>query len=115
MPSKSYRNNNPGNIRFGQFTQGYGAIDDNTGFAKFPTVIQGLAAMLDLLAGPRFRDLSIRAALHKYAPKSENDTEKYIAFICRETLRPNFILRDLDPFQILGLLRSMIRFEGWKP
>lgn len=115
MPSKSYRNNNPGNIRFGQFTQNHGAINDGTRFAKFASPIQGTAAMLDLLAGGSYRNLSVRDALHRYAPKSENDTDAYLQYICdKAAIEPGLMLTELDPFEVLGMLRAMIQFEGWK-
>lgn len=116
MPSKSFRNNSPGNIRFGKFTQGYGAINDGTGFAKFTTAIQGTAAMVDLLAGPGYRDLTVEQALHRYAPRSENDTDKYLKYVCdKSALDRDQVLNQLDPFEVLDLVRAMIQFEGWIP
>lgn len=117
MPSRSYRNNNPGNIRFGKFSQGYGAIDDGGGYAKFPTVNQGLAAMVDLLAVKSYRTLTLEAAIARYAPaEDQNKPREYAAHVAAAAMVSiSQRLDGMDPFQILDVIRAMIRFEGWKP
>lgn len=82
--SASYRNNNPGNLRFiGQV----GSIGKSAaGFAVFPNYESGWAALLDDLRFKLRRNpqLTIRKLLNVYAPPSENDTGAYIAAVADE-------------------------------
>lgn len=48
--TRSYRNNNPGNIKYGSFAQSCGAIGkDDKGFAKFPDYLDGFNALKSLV------------------------------------------------------------------
>jgi hypothetical protein len=117
MPSRSNRNNNPGNLRFSPFTQRRGAVDDGANYSKFPTMIQGLAAMLDLIATNGYRNMTIKDAITlKYAPSADgNRPEQYVSFVCQNAgLKPDMKITDLNPFQVLGLVAAMVVFEGWK-
>lgn len=117
MPSRSFKNNNPGNVRFGSFAQGYGAIDDGEGYAKFPTAIQGTAAMVDLLAVKNYRTLTLADAIKRYAPAADNNKPReYAAYVAqRAGVTVETRLADMDPFQVLKVIEAMVRFEGWKP
>ena len=113
---RSKRNNNPGNLRFSPFTQRRGAVNDGEEYSKFPTMIQGLAAMLDLIATNGYRNLTIKGAISKYAPANDNNRpDAYTAFVCENAgLKPDMKIVDLNPFQVFGMLTAMIIFEGWK-
>lgn len=76
---RNWRNNNPGNIEYGDFAKKMGAIGSDGRFAVFPTYEQGRKAKENLLfQSKRYQDKSIEEALNIYAPSSENDTKKYI-------------------------------------
>src|ERR1700710_140796 len=79
------RNNNPGDIEFGKFTQAHGATAGDPRFAIFPTPEQGLAAMLALFQCSAYSGLTISAALNKWAPPIENATNAYIGNVCTWT------------------------------
>jgi hypothetical protein len=112
--SLSVKNNNPGNIVWGDYAAGLGALQGLGGFAKFDSPIQGLSAMLRLLAGSSYRFCTIAEAIARYAPPEENDTESYIAFVCLETGLNRFEkLSHLSPFDIMDVLRAMVEKEGW--
>jgi hypothetical protein len=115
-PSRSVRNNNPGNLRFSSFTEARGAVDGGGNYSKFPTVVQGVAAMVDLLAGGAYRRLEIGAAVEKYAPRSDNnDPAAYAKFICdRAGVSLDKRIDELNPFRFLRLVAAMIEREGWK-
>jgi hypothetical protein len=50
--SRSYRNNNPGNLKFGPFAQEHGATGkDSEGFAVFPDYLTGMTAQDELIQG----------------------------------------------------------------
>ena len=116
MPSRSYRNNNPGNIRYGAFAQTHGATDSET-YAKFATPIEGTAALLDLLAGSRYRNLDLIRVFQRYAPSADgNHPREYADYVARRSGVPSdMMLADMGPFQILRVVEAITRFEGWKP
>lgn len=104
--SRGIRNNNPGNIRFGDFAKSQGATGaDDKGFAIFPTMAQGYSAMGNLIGGKSYFGgglNTISAVVSKYAPSSENDTKSYIASVSKATnLDPNkpFAASDLPKIQ----------------
>jgi len=97
--SRSYRNNNPGNLRFaGQ----PGASSDPDGFAVFGSYSQGLQALKNQISldVSRRSDVNGRPIstlsdlLSSWAPPSENDTTAYIAAVSATT--------GIDPAAPLG-------------
>lgn len=78
------RNNNPGNIRPGD--KWLGLIGENKGFIVFVNIVWGIRALLMDLTNKHLKgDTSIRAVLTRYAPASENNTEKYILAVAKYT------------------------------
>jgi hypothetical protein len=114
--SRSFRNNNPGNLRFSTFTEERGAVNDGENYAKFPDLPRGLAAMVTLLAQSGYRYLSIGDAINRYAPGSDrNFPAKYTKFVCNKAeLSPMRKIVELNPFEYLQMISAMIEFEGWK-
>jgi hypothetical protein len=114
MPSKSFRNNNPGNIRSGKWAASRGATD-NEGFAKWATAIEGTSALLALLAGSGYRNLNLIQAFQRYAPSSDNNLPREYAgwVIQRAGVPADMMLADMDPFQVLKVAEAITRFEGW--
>ena len=96
--SRSWRNNNPGNIRYNQFARNQCAIGTAGGFAVFDDVDSGRAALLSLLTGPTYISLTISAAISRYAPPNENDTANYERLIAR--------LTGLDVTRVLSTLAA---------
>ena len=85
------RNNNPGNLEYGEFAKKLGAVGSDGRFAVFPTVQDGYNAKVALLKTEKYQNLSIREAFDLYAPPHEN---------------PNY-LRDLKKFTGLDLQSPM--------
>lgn len=111
--SLSWRNNNPGNLRFGAFARRHGAIAESGGFATFPDYKTGFAALCALLRAPSYRDLTLYKAIHRYAPTSENHTENYIRFLEKEIgVTRDTVLNCIDTER---LARAIQKFEGWHP
>jgi hypothetical protein len=82
------RNNNPGDIEWGKFTQAHGALYGDPRFAIFQTQAAGFAAMRALLLSA-YVGLTVAQALNKWAPPVENRTNQYIAHVCEWTgLKP---------------------------
>lgn len=114
--SRAWRNNNPGNITVSPFAQKHGAIGTAGGFAVFPDEATGAAAIKSLLRTNSYRDLTIAGAISRYAPPFENDTAAYQARIARDTgLDINRRMRDLDDDEIMRVVNTIRRVEGWKP
>lgn len=111
----SYRNNNPGNLRFGTFSEANGATgQDDRGFAIFPDTASGLAAQKTLLfVDPRYKDGTLREAINKYAPPVENDTENYIRTVASISgVTPDTKMSDMTPEQQQKVLGAFNRMEG---
>jgi hypothetical protein len=72
----AYVNNNPGNLRFaGQA----GAVQGEGGFARFNSPEEGVQALARQVRLDSSRGLNLSQFISKYAPPTENDTNKYIA------------------------------------
>lgn len=85
------RCNNPGDIIAGSFANKYGAIpeaadphcssDKPFRYAVFPDVATGWGALQALLVR-NYWNMTIEAAINKYAPPSENNTINYVDLVC---------------------------------
>jgi len=110
--SLSYRNNNPGNLRYVGQT---GAVPGEGGFAKFPTYEAGLAATVSQieLNASRGHDAAGRTVatvqdlIYSWAPPNENDSAAYVASIEQQT---GFSARDL--LSSLGIASDTAGGEG---
>lgn len=78
------RDNNPGDICAGSFTESEGALSAPGRFAVFATPDEGFKALRDLLTR-HYLGLTVAAALNRYAPPVENDSNLYIANVCKWT------------------------------
>ena len=99
--SWTWRNNNPGNLRSGNYSKRNGCIGYSGGFAVFPTLEQGEIAMRDLLKNG-YKDSSIKSLIKRYAPKKDgNDPGKYLRFILKKIgiKNPKTMVRDLYSIQ----------------
>ena len=106
-----WRNKNPGAVR---------SSDKSVGkanrFAVFASEEEGMLAMKDLLCSDKYCNLSLKAAIFKYAPPHENDTKKYQADLKRLTgLDLNLKLRDLTEEELDRVAQTIKKLEGWVP
>lgn len=114
--SRSWRNNNPGNIRRGNFSELHGAIGDDGAFAIFPSEEIGFKAIVSLLRSPTYSALSLKGAIERYAPPSENQTAAYLAFVAEQSgVAASEVLGDLKIDRIRGIARAIKAMEGWRP
>ena len=86
--TRAWRNNNPGNIRSGEFATNHGAIGAAGGFAVFPDYETGKSALQSLLKTSFYQELSISDAITRYAPPVENNTANYQATLKKLTGLP---------------------------
>ena len=110
---RNWRNNNPGNIEYGQFAISMGAIGSDGRFAIFPSEEMGRKAADTLLKGKSYANLSAAQAINKWAPSSENDTKSYIANLAKQTgLDMNKKYVDMSPAEQAKFLDAMNKVEG---
>lgn len=90
--TRSYRNNNPGNIKYTGYTRSLGALgQDSGGFAVFGTYEQGFEALKRFLADAKAGNLisykpsmTLAKFFSVYAPSSDhNDPDTYAAFVAK--------------------------------
>lgn len=83
--TRGLRNNNPGNIRYGDFAKKMGATGkDDKGFAVFGDMQSGSNAGLELLKSYMRRGYdTIESIISRWAPSNENNTAAYIAAVSK--------------------------------
>jgi len=120
-PSISYRNRNPGNIRWGAggFTsvKSRGGMKGEGGFAKFPTVIKGLACLADLLGTITYSTLTIREFFLRYAPAADNNTPKMYAQFVSDFSGIDIdknLSSETDVFKLLKFMEAICKMEKWE-
>ena len=111
----AWRNNNPGNIVFGSLARRMGAIGDNHGMAVFPDYKTGCEASKALLLTPDYADLTIKEAIHRRSPPTENNTRQLQRLICDMTdLSGKEVICRLPDEDMDSLLEAIQRKEGWE-
>lgn len=114
--SISWRTNNPGNLRAGDFSTAHGAVGNEKGFAVFRSYEDGQAAQRALLSTPAYQKLTLEGVINKYSPPSENDTGAYVAAVTADLgLPPDTQMSDLTPQQMDQLLTAIQSHEGFIP
>lgn len=112
--TRAWRNNNPGCLRYSEFTVAQGAIGYAGGFAVFPDAETGMRAICTLLKSDSYKNLTISQAISKYAPPHENDTASYNMNLQKLTgMHPTTKLSELSNAQIQHVARAIRRVEGW--
>jgi hypothetical protein len=89
--SRSYRNNNPGNLRYTAYTSSLGAVGkDSASFCRFGSPALGMKALTRFLEDActnqlkRYKGtMSLIQFYEVYAPSSENDSLAYANFIAQ--------------------------------
>ncbi|MCX5788461.1 MAG: hypothetical protein NTX64_08185 [Elusimicrobia bacterium] len=112
--TRAWRNNNPGNIEYGQFARDHGAIGTDGRFAVFPDEQTGSDAMQSLLQD-KYGNKSISQMVYRYAPPGENDSAGYANSVARAAgVSSGTKINTLSDSQFTGLVKGMKRIEGWR-
>jgi nitrate reductase cytochrome c-type subunit len=134
----NWRNNNPGNIEYGDYALKMGAIPFKEGqnkpskpeerFAVFPTYEIGRRAKAGLIfEGKNYKDLNVDAAIARYAPpfdkngKKENDTVAYQNTIKDALMNTGLSVSEINnkkmseynQSQQSAILNAMEKMEGY--
>lgn len=114
--SRGLRNNNPGNIRRGNFRyKGEKAKSDDLEFRQFESLEWGYRAMFMLLHTYELKHgcRTLRQIINRYAPPSENFTEGYIRRVVYAThLSPDEPLSTLDGAVMTSVVAAMSEVEN---
>lgn len=112
--TRAWLNNNPGNIRPGNFAKRHGAVGENNGMAVFPDAATGHAASAALLKTPKYFHSTIDQAIEMRSPSKENDTEKLQRDVSKRSGLPrDRTIESLDHAEFTRLLEAIHDFEGW--
>ncbi|RLV57971.1 hypothetical protein D5018_19700 [Parashewanella curva] len=113
--SRSWRNNNPGNISHSDFTLRHGAIGHDGRFAIFRNPLDGFNAIKRLLNGGSYRNLSIADAIARYSPAHENPTSAYVRFVSNDLGLPSHtILNTFSSRQMHQMANAIVKFEKFE-
>jgi hypothetical protein len=112
---RNWRNNNPGNIEYGEFAKRMGAIGSDGRFAIFPNYETGRRAKEHLLFNTNsYRNLTLDQAINRYAPSFENNTSAYIQNVAASAgVDPNTKMSDIPESQRAAILDAFERQEGF--
>ena len=116
--SASWRNNNPGNIRKSKNSQSLGAIGTTDAWAVFPSEEAGLNAIIKLLRSKSYRNLSVSAAIHRWAPFGDgnNNPDSYSRKVSKMTgLSSDAKINSLNDSEMRRVANAIKIIEGWKP
>ena len=116
---RGIRNNNPLNIRKGNTWKGERKVQTDKAFEEFETLQYGLRAGLKLIRnqisgfnGSRPKFNTIGKLIKVWAPPSENQTLRYIDFVCQAVGKQPFdIIREDDQKLICDIARAMAFVE----
>ena len=110
---RNLRNNNPGNIEYGDFAKRMGATGSDGRFAIFPTMKAGEDAMANLLMSyAKGGTNTIASIINKWAPGSEkgNNPNSYINSVSKATgIDPN---KPLSMNELTAVQKAMTNVEG---
>jgi len=110
----AWRDNNQGNIRYGDFAKSHGAIGEDKGFAVFPDAKAGEAAQQKLLFGTKgYKDKTLTEAIAKYAPASENNVPAYQQAVLSK-VGANKKMSEYTPAEQKIITDAMKVHEGYK-
>jgi len=109
----SFRNNNPGNMRYNPAFKGVTG-KDSRGFAIFKTKYHGLRAMRILLENYIKKGFNtIDKIINRYAPAADqNQPDTYAAFVSRESGIPRSTI--LKPEMVEMIMPAMVKMETGK-
>lgn len=114
---RGIRNNNPGNIRWGDDWKGLAPKSQRTDkdFCQFITPEYGIRAMIVILRNyQRKHGLNtISGIINRWAPTNENNTRAYIDSVAKSTgVTPDQFVHTDDSRFMMKLLQAIIRHEN---
>lgn len=111
---RGLRNNNPLNIRIGNTWLGEREHPTDGEFEEFVSLACGLRAAFIILRRyiRRYNLNTVRLIVERWAPRNENETEKYIQFVCKDTgLMPDATIQYANEKTMCKLVGAMAFVE----
>ena len=124
--SRSWRNNNPGNVMIGPRAKQHGAIGNDGKFAIFPDYETGRAAMKAVLQKESWKNLTIAEMIAGkkiangkripgYAPATENNVPDYLSGIKNHAgLKLNRKMKTLSDGELEKLMNAIEKIEVFR-
>ena len=115
--SRAWRNNNPGNIVYGEFARSAGAIGyagniGNGHFAVFPDQDTGMNAVRRLLRTEKYQRQTVAGAISTWCPDSSS--RAYRQMVNQITgIGLNTPMSQLNDAQIEAIAQAIYTVEGW--
>ncbi|NCA80598.1 MAG: structural protein [Sphingobacteriia bacterium] len=114
---RGIRNNNPGNIRWGQKWQGMreNGREQDSSFCVFKSPEYGIRALAKLLQN--YQTLyglnTPRKIISRYAPPNENQTQAYIQSVALQLgIQPDSVVDLTHEGTLMVFIKAIIRFEN---
>ena len=117
LGTKSWRNNNPGNIEVKKHESNgrFGSIGHNGEFEIYPDENTGFKAISLLLKTSSYQKKTLQEAIYSWAPPKENDTVVYSQHIQTWTDIPlDTKLNILNDQQFTKIAEAIRQQEGWR-
>ncbi len=129
--NRNWRNNNSGNIEYGDLAKKHGALGSDGRFAIFPSYEAGRAAKEELIfesnrgrklstkgdygAGLGYKDKTLAQTIAAYAPSEDkNDTQLYQRTVLAAVGGKNKRMADYTPDERERIMDAMEKMEGYK-
>ena len=115
---RGIRNKNPGNIKLGTNWDGLAAEQTDPTFCIFNEAVMGIRALQRILLTYRFthKKATIDEIIYRWAPPSENSTDKYVEFVCKKLDKEKDVRLNNSMEDYLPLVKAIIQMEnGMQP
>ena len=115
---RGIRNKNPGNIKLGTNWDGLAAEQTDPTFCIFDEAVMGIRALQRILLTYRFthKKATIDEIIYRWAPPSENSTDKYVEFVCKKLDKEKDVRLNNSMEDYLPLVKANIQMEnGMQP
>lgn len=112
--TRAWRNNNEGNLEYGKFARSHFAVGKDPRFAIFPSEHLGLKAKEQLIFGAKsYRNKTLFAAIHRYAPSVENNTTWYYRTV-KVAAGSEKLMHQYGTEERKRIILAMRKVEGWR-
>lgn len=116
MVTRGVRNCNPGNIRLSNGIPFKGEVPStDKSFRQFESMVYGIRALMKLLQTyyHSYKLTTVRAIISRYAPSTENRTDKYIDFVCELMhVESDTILQLNVPYVLFTFVSAICEYES---
>ena len=115
---RGIRNKNPGNIKLSTNWDGLAAEQTDPTFCIFDEAVMGIRALQRILLTYRFthKKATIDEIIYRWAPPSENSTDKYVEFVCKKLNKEKDVRLNNSMEDYLPLVKAIIQMEnGMQP